>query len=47
MAIAYQDLCGTSNGIYLTAVDAIGEYMETEINIGISARQPFVGRHFT
>jgi len=46
MAIEYQGLRGTNDGMDLTAVDEIAEYMEKEIGIEISARQPFVGRHF-
>ncbi|HPF87979.1 MAG TPA: 2-isopropylmalate synthase [Candidatus Limiplasma sp.] len=46
MAIEYQALRGTTGGMDLTAVDEIGEYMEKEIGIEISPRQPFVGRHF-
>jgi len=46
MAIEYQGLRGTTGGMDLTAVDEIAEYMEKEIGIEISARQPFVGRHF-
>ncbi len=46
MAIEYQGLRGTDDGMDLTAVDEIAEYMEKEIGIEISARQPFVGRHF-
>ena len=46
MAIEYQGLRGTNDDMDLTAVDEIAEYMEKEIGIEISARQPFVGRHF-
>lgn len=46
MAIEYQGLRGTDGGMDLTAVDEIAEYMEKEIDIEISPRQPFVGRHF-
>jgi citrate (Re)-synthase len=46
MAIEYQGLRGTDGGMDLTAVDEIAEYMEKEIGIEISPRQPFVGRHF-
>ena len=46
MAIEYQGLRGTTGGMDLTAVDEIAEYMEKEIGIEISSRQPFVGRHF-
>ena len=41
MAIEYQALRGTTDGMDLTA-----EYMEREIGLEISPRQPFVGRHF-
>ncbi|MFH1512153.1 MAG: 2-isopropylmalate synthase, partial [Bacillota bacterium] len=46
MAIEYQGLRGTTGDMDLTAVDEIAEYMEKEIGIEISPRQPFVGRHF-
>lgn len=46
MAIEYQALRGTTDGMDLTAVTEIAEYMEREIGIEISPRQPFVGRHF-
>lgn len=46
MAIEYQALRGTSDGMDLTAVTEIADYMEREIGIEISPRQPFVGRHF-
>lgn len=46
MAIEYQALRGTDDGMDLTAVTEIAEYMEREIGIEISPRQPFVGRHF-
>lgn len=46
MAIEYQALRGTTGGMDLTAVTEIAEYMEREIGIEISPRQPFVGRHF-
>ncbi len=46
MAIEYQGLRGTTGGMDLTAVDEIAEFMEKEIGIEISPRQPFVGRHF-
>ena len=39
-------LRGTLDGMDLTAVTEIAEYMEREIGIEISPRQPFVGRHF-
>ncbi|MCI6377920.1 MAG: 2-isopropylmalate synthase [Clostridiales bacterium] len=46
MAIEYQALRGDAGGMDLTAVTEIAEYMEREIGIEISPRQPFVGRHF-
>ena len=46
MAIEYQSLRGTSDGMDLTAITEIADYMEQEIGIEISPRQPFVGRHF-
>ncbi len=46
MAIEYQALRGTDDGMDLTAVTEIADYMEREIGIEISPRQPFVGRHF-
>ncbi|NLI20699.1 MAG: 2-isopropylmalate synthase [Clostridiales bacterium] len=46
MAIEYEALRGTTDGIDLTVVTEIAEYMEREIGIEISPRQPFVGRHF-
>ena len=46
MAIEYQALRGTTDGMDLTAVTEIAEYMEHEIGLEISPRQPFVGRHF-
>ena len=46
MAIEYQALRGTTNGMDLTAVTDIARFMESEIGIEISPRQPFVGRHF-
>lgn len=46
MAIEYQALRGTTGGMDLTAITEIAEYMEREIGIEISPRQPFVGRHF-
>ncbi len=46
MAIEYQALRGETGGMDLTAVTEIAEYMEREIGIEISPRQPFVGRHF-
>ena len=46
MAIEYQARRGTTDGMDLTAVSEIAEYMEREIGLEISPRQPFVGRHF-
>ena len=46
MAIEYQSLRGTADGMDLTAVTEIADYMEREIGLEISPRQPFVGRHF-
>ena len=46
MAVEYQSLRGDTGGMDLTAVTEIAEYMEREIGIEISPRQPFVGRHF-
>ena len=46
MAIEYQALRSTTDGMDLTAITEIADYMEREIGIEISPRQPFVGRHF-
>ncbi len=46
MAIEYQALRGETGGMDLTAVTEIAEYMEQELGLEISPRQPFVGRHF-
>ena len=46
MAIEYQSLRGETGGMDLTAITEIADYMEREIGIEISPRQPFVGRHF-
>ncbi len=46
MAIEYQAMRGTDDGMDLTAITEIADYMEQEIGIEISPRQPFVGRHF-
>ena len=46
MAIEYQALRGETGGMDLTVVTEIAEYMELEIGLEISPRQPFVGRHF-
>ena len=46
MAIEYQSLRGEDGGMDLTAITEIADYMEREIGLEISPRQPFVGRHF-
>lgn len=46
MAIEYQSLRGETGGMDLTAITEIAEYMEREIGIEVSPRQPFVGRNF-
>ena len=46
MAIEYESLRGETNGMDLTAITEIADFMEREIGIEISPRQPFVGRHF-
>ena len=46
MALEYASLRGTTDGMDLTAITEIAEFMEQEIGIEISPRQPFVGRHF-
>ena len=46
MAVEYQSLRGDTAGMDLTAITEIADYMEREIGIEISPRQPFVGRHF-
>ena len=46
MAIEFESLRGESNGMDLTAITEIADFMEREIGIEISPRQPFVGRHF-
>jgi len=46
MAIEYQALRGKDDGMDLSAITEIADYMEREIGIEISPRQPFVGRHF-
>ena len=46
MAIEYASLRGTLDGMDLTAVTEIADYMEREIGLEISPRQPFVGRNF-
>ena len=46
MAIEYQALRGATDGMDLSAITEIADFMEREIGIEISPRQPFVGRHF-
>ena len=46
MAVEYQALRGETGGMDLTAVTEIADYMERNIGLEISPRQPFVGRHF-
>ena len=46
MAIEYQSLRGDTGGMDLTVITEIADYMEREIGIEVSPRQPFVGRHF-
>ena len=46
MAIEYQSLRGDDGGMDLTAITEIADYMEREIGLEVSPRQPFVGRHF-
>ena len=46
MAVEYQALRGDDGGMDMTAVTEIADYMEREIGIEISPRQPLVGRHF-
>ena len=46
MAVEYQALRGEDGGMDMTAVTEIADYMEREIGIEISPRQPLVGRHF-
>ncbi|MBQ6173371.1 MAG: 2-isopropylmalate synthase [Clostridia bacterium] len=46
MAVEYMGLRGETGGMDLTAVTEIASYMEREIGLEISPRQPFVGRHF-
>lgn len=46
MALEYASLRGTTDGMDLTTITEIAEFMEQEIGIEISPRQPFVGRHF-
>lgn len=46
MLIEYQALRGETDGMDLTAITEIADYMEGEIGIEVSPRQPFVGRYF-
>ena len=46
MAVEYASLRGTLDGMDLTAVTEIADYMERKIGLEISPRHPFVGRHF-
>ena len=46
MAIEYESLRGPDHGMDFTAITEIADYMEREIGLEISPRQPFVGRHF-
>ncbi len=46
MAIEYQALRGETGEMDLSAITEIADYMEREIGLEISPRQPFVGRHF-
>ncbi len=46
MAVEYQSLRGTTDGMDLSVITEIAEYMEREIGLEVSPRQPFVGRHF-
>ena len=46
MAIEYASLRGTTDGMDLTAITEMADFMEREIGLEISPRQPFVGRHF-
>ena len=46
MAVEYMGLRGETGGMDLTAVTEIADFMEREIGIEISPRQPFVGRSF-
>ena len=46
MATEYASLRGTTDGMDLTAITEMADYMEREIGLEISPRQPFVGRHF-
>ncbi len=46
MCIEYASLRGTTDGMELPVITEIADYMERNIGIEISPRQPFVGRHF-
>ena len=46
MAVEYQSLRGETDGMDLSAVTEIADYMEREIGIEVSSRQPLVGRSF-
>ncbi|MCL1854520.1 MAG: 2-isopropylmalate synthase [Clostridia bacterium] len=46
MAVEYQAMRGETGGMDLSAITEIAEYMEGEVGIEISPRQPFVGRQF-
>ena len=46
MTIEYQGLRGTDDGMDLSAITEIADFMERQIGLEISPRQPFVGRHF-
>ena len=46
MAIEYASLRGTTDGMDLSAITDMADFMEREIGLEISPRQPFVGRHF-
>ncbi len=46
MLIEYQSLRGTPDGMDLTAITDIADYMQEEIGLEVSPRQPFVGRYF-
>ncbi|MCK5128972.1 MAG: 2-isopropylmalate synthase [Clostridiales bacterium] len=46
MAIEYASLCGTNDGMDLSAITEIGQYFEKEIGYDIPPRTPFLGRSF-
>jgi len=46
MAIEYASLRGDTNGMDLSVITEIAEYIESEIGIEIPANAPFVGRSF-